>query len=132
MKTPAHTYFTAGLALLALAVCHSVQQVSAADPNGRITTEQEFREVLVGKKTSNKQGYSVLHEDGSMSGDFGRKELTGTWTWEGEYLCRGGKLGKNKLPRDCLAVIVSGDKMTVIAKKGKGKKRKYKIQETAE
>ena len=129
MKTPGHSYLVAGLAFLGLAACHSVQQVSAADPNTRIMTEQEFREVLVGKKTYNNSGYSVLHEDGSMSGDFGGKELTGTWTWEEKYLCRGGKLGKKKLPRDCLVVIVSGDKMTIVAKKGKGKKRKYKIQE---
>ena len=132
MKTPAHSCLVASLAFFALAACHSIQQVSAADPDTKITTEQEFRDVLVGKKTYNKSGYTVLHEDGTMSGDFGGKELTGTSTWEGEYLCRGGKLGKKKLPRDCLVVIVSGDKMTVVAKKGKGKKRKYKIQETTE
>ena len=132
MKTPAHTCITAGLAFLVLAICNSVQQASAADPDGRITTEQEYREVVVGKKTSNKHGWAVAHEDGSMSGDFGGRKLTGPWTWEGEYLCRSGKLGKKELPRDCLVVIVSGDKLTVIGKKGKGKKRKYKIQETAE
>ena len=129
MNTPSRTFFSAALAVLVFTACQSVQQRAEASNETRITTEQEFREVLVGKKTSNKSGYSVLHEDGSMSGEFGGKELTGTWTWEGEYLCRGGKLGKKKLPRDCLAVIVSGDRMTVKAKKGKGKKRKYKIQE---
>lgn len=129
MKIPTHSYLAAGLAFFALAVCHSVQQAKAADSDGRITTEQQFRDVLVGKRTSNQHGYSVLHEDGSMSGDFRGKELSGTWTWEEEYLCRGGKLGKKKLPWDCLVVIVSGDRMTVIGKKGEGKKRKYKIQE---
>ena len=130
MRTPTHSFFAAGLAFLALAVCHSVQLASAADSNERITTEQEFRDVLVGKRTSNQHGYSVLHEDGSMTGEFGGRELTGTWTWEGEYLCRSGKLGKQKIRPDCRVVIVSGDKLTVIGKKGKGKKRKYKIQES--
>ena len=129
MKTPTHSCLAAGLAFLALAFCHSVQLASAADSNGRITTEQEFRDVLVGKRASNQHGYSVLHEDGSMSGKFGDKELTGTWAWEGEYLCRSGKLGKRKIPLDCRVVIVSGDRLTVIGKKGKGKKRKYGIKE---
>ena len=130
MKTLIHSYFAAGLAFVGLVACQSVQPVSAADPEGRITTEQEFREVLVGKETYNQHGYSVLHEDGSMSGDFRGKELSGTWTWEGEYLCRGGKLGKKKLPRDCLVVVVTGDRLTVRGKKGKGKKRKYKIRQS--
>lgn len=130
MKASIHPYLAAGLAFVVLVAGLSVQQVSAADPDGRITTEQEFREVLVGKETYNQHGYSVLHEDGSMSGDFRGKELSGTWAWEGEYLCRGGKLGKKKLPWDCLVVVVTGDRMTVRGKKGKGKKRKYKIRES--
>ena len=50
MKIPARSFLAAGFALLALAAWHSFQQVSAADPSVRITTEQEFRDQVIGKK----------------------------------------------------------------------------------
>ena len=129
MNMSARTFRSAALAVGVFAVCQSVQPYAKAADENRITTKQEFTEALVGRKTSNQYGWAMLHEDASITGEFGDKELTGTWAWEGEYLCRAGKLGKKKIPRDCRVVIVSGTKLTVIGKKGKGKKRTYRIHE---
>ena len=48
----------------------------------RITTEQEFRDVIAGRKMTNEHGYAISHEDGSITGKFGKSRLTGTWSWE--------------------------------------------------
>lgn len=95
----------------------------------RITTEQEYRDAVVGKRFGNKDGHFVIHDDGSYTGEFGGKTQTGEWTWEGEFYCRSGKLGNRKLKRDCLVVFVEGDTLTGIRKKGKGKKLTYRLQE---
>lgn len=122
MKPIAHSYLVTGLAVLALAACHSIQQVSAADPSARIATEQEFREKAVGKKLVYKKGYVIVHDDGSLTGTFGKKKITGTWSWEDEYYCRTGKVGKKDFGHDCQVVEASGDSLVFITKKGKGKK----------
>ena len=49
MRPLVHSNLVIGLALLVLAACYSIQQVSAADSKVRIATEQEFREIAVGK-----------------------------------------------------------------------------------
>jgi len=107
----------------------AVPSPAATPSTRRITTEREFRDLLVGKKITNKDGYVVTHEDGTLTGKFGKKELTGTWSWEGEYFCRTAKLGKKDFGLDCQVVVVSEDKVTYTRKRGKGKKNTYRIQE---
>ena len=110
------------------------EQVAAPSPAAtpstrRITTEQEYLDLLVGKKIGNKYGYSVVHEDGTLTGEFDKKKLTGTWSWEGEYFCRTAKLGKKDFGLNCQVVTISGDKVTFTRDKGKGKENTYRIQE---
>ena len=98
-----------------------------ASSRKRITTEQAFRDLVVGRKMSNEHGFSMLHEDGSLSGEFGEGRLSGTWSWEGKFLCRIARHGNKNLGLDCQAVAVSGDKVTFTRKKGKGKKATYRL-----
>ena len=161
MNTPCHSYLAVGLAVLALAACQQAPQVpeassaaaqptvggslAAAEPaqqttdassaavpdDPRITTEQEFREKVVGKRVTNKSGYAILQEDGTITGAFGKggkDKVTGTWTWEGQYYCRTVKLGSNDPGYDCQVIEVSGDVLTSTRKKGKGKSSVWKIE----
>ena len=107
----------------------AVPSPTATPSTRRITTEREYRDLLVGKKITAKNGYVVSHEDGTLTGEFDKKELTGTWSWEGEYFCRTAKLGKKDFGLDCQVVVVSEDKVTYTRKKGKGKKNTFRIQE---
>ena len=130
MKHIAHSSFAAGLAILSLVAGLSVHQAWAADEKTRIETEQEFREIAVGKKLVYKIGeYVIAHDDGTMSGYFGGKPLTGNWNWEDGYYCRTGKLGGKSLGEDCQIVELSGNRLTFFRKKGKGgKSGPYKIE----
>lgn len=103
---------------------------AAATGKRRVTTEQEYRDAVVGKKFGNKHGYFVVHEDGTFTGEFSGKKMTGEWTWEDEFFCRSGKLGTRKIKHDCHAVFLEGDKLTGHRKKGKGKKVTYRLQES--
>ena len=51
----------------------------------RIATEQEFRDVVAGRKMTNEHGYATNRKDGSLTGKFGKYRLTGSWSWEGEF-----------------------------------------------
>ena len=113
------------------AMAQQAEETSAAAVPGkrRITTEQEFRDAVVGKKFGNKDGYFVMHEDETFTGKFGSKKLTGEWTWKDEFYCRSGKLGSRKLKQDCQVLFLEGDTLTGNRKKGKGKKFTYRLQE---
>ena len=77
-----------------------------------------------------KNGYFVIHEDGTLTGKFNNKKLTGKWTWEGQFFCRTTKLGTRKSGRDCQVIVVDGDTLTGSRKKGKGKTFSWKLQES--
>ena len=150
MKALSRSCIAAGLAGLALAACQPVQQVSdmpaaaaqpthqttatssAAVPSAmRITTEQQFKEKVVGKKLTSKNGYSIAHEDGTLTGAFGKggkDKLTGTWQWEEQYFCRTATVGKREFGYDCNVVEASGDMLTFTREKGKGKSTQWRIE----
>ena len=119
-----------GIAGVALTLSAWSGAASAANSGKKkIETEQEFRDVIVEKRLSNKHGYSVVHEDGTLSGEFGGKEVTGTWSWDGKYFCRTAKVGSKNFPLNCQTITVSGDKVTFGRNKGLGKKNKYRLEE---
>ena len=134
MDTRLRLTLVSALTLLVLAACQLALQVpdvsSAESSEGRITTEQEFRTKVVGKKNISKSGHSTIHKDGSITGNFRDKELTGTWTWEGEYFCRTVQLGDRDPHEDCQVIIVSGDEVSFIRKRGEGKTATFQMEES--
>ena len=94
---------------------------------GRVTTEQEFRELVVGREFRNDQGFGMCHADETITGEIGGKKLTGYWFWEGEHLCRTDRLGDEFLGSDCQVVFVSADKLTVVRNEGTGDKVTYRL-----
>ncbi len=130
MRPHVHSNFVAGLSLLALAASFSFQPVSFADEKTRIATEQEFREIGVEKKLVYKFGeYVIVHDDGTLSGYFSGKPLSGNWSWEDGYYCRTVSLGGKDLGHDCQIVELSGNRLNFIRKKGKGgNSGPYKIE----
>ena len=114
------------------AATRQAEETSSAAVTGkrRLATEQEFRDAVVGRRFGNKHGYFVVHEDGTFTGEFGGKDMTGEWTWEDEFFCRSGKLGTRKIKHDCHVISLEGDKLTGHRKKGKGKKVTYRLQES--
>ena len=124
-----HISLGVGLALVVLAACGQFAQADEAGSplDGRIMNEEQFRAALVGKKIDLGGGYVVTHEDGKLTGKVGNKKLTGKWAWKGEYYCRIVRLDGEKMPFDCQVIIISGDELTIVRKKGKGEQIVYRI-----
>ena len=95
----------------------------------RITTERDFLDLVAGKRIANEAGFVIAHEDGSLTGEFGKRRLSGTWTWQGRHYCRIAKLGNESLGLDCQTVVVSGDMATFTREKGKGKRSTWRLEE---
>ncbi|MDE0203137.1 MAG: hypothetical protein OXK73_11970 [Rhodospirillaceae bacterium] len=131
MSAPSRISLIAGLALVASVACGQLAKAdegTATSPfEGRIESEEQYRAALVGKKVDLGNGYAVSHADGRITGKVGNKRLTGKWAWKGKYFCRIVRLDGEKMPFDCQVQIISGDELTVIRKKGKGKRVTYKI-----
>ena len=134
MHAPLRRFLVVGLTLFVLAAWQTAQQeqeASAAEPKkGRITTKKEYITKVVGKKLTSGNGVVYSHKDGTLTGYFGEKEMTGTWTWEEGYWCRTVIIGGREFPHDCQVVTVLGDKLTFIRDRGEGAKIIYLIDKS--
>lgn len=94
----------------------------------RITTEEEFRRVVVDRKHNASWGYTINRKDGSIRGFYKGKFVSGAWSWEGEYYCRDVMIDTRDLGHDCQVVTVSGNKIVYTRKKGSGKTATFELE----
>ena len=110
----------------------AAEKKSMAAPDTQITTEEQYRAAVVGKRwvgINNASNWAVNHADGRLTGDVKDKKLTGAWTWEGAFYCRTAKWGEKDLGMDCQKVVLDGDILSVTRKKGEGKTSKWRLAE---
>ena len=94
---------------------------AAASDGKRITTEQEFRELVVDRDL---RGYDTSLRytgGGKVAGVSRGKRIKGTWDWVGSALCRTVTLGSTNLGYDCQAIFVIGDLVIVVRDEGRGR-----------
>ena len=88
----------------------------------RIKTEQQFRDLVVGR-TGVSEGHRVkVHANGRMSGNIkGRGKINGAWAWSGSFWCRNLNVGGEALGQNCQTVHISGNQVRYTQDKGRGR-----------
>lgn len=94
--------------------------IASAQNFKRITTENEFRQLVVGKKGVSEAGWFIVHADGKTSGKIFNKKFAAAWVWNKKMYSRNAVLGKQQLGTDCQVVKISGDQVQFIREYGKG------------
>ena len=112
---------TFSLLTLAAAVVLLAFTAPAAADGKRITTEKEFRELVVDRELAGEQTLLWYTGDGKMVGESRGKRIEGTWSWVGTDLCRTATLASRNLGYDCLAIFVIGDLVIVVRDEGHGR-----------
>lgn len=110
-------YFALSLAA-GLALCLA----NPADAAGKkIRKAADFNAQVVGKSLVYGDGTKISIGNGTLKGKTGKGDkIIGAWNWQGKFFCRNIQIGSNKLPTDCQAVVIDGDQISFIRKKGKG------------
>lgn len=104
--------------------CDTLKATNAA---AMIDTEEKFREQIVNRKLTLKSNWVVIKDDGTMEGNFGKKPIAGTWTWEDRYWCR--TMTTHSKNTDCQSYRVTPAGIVVARNKGKGKSFTYQYAE---
>ena len=100
--------------------CTALAAPVAATDGKRLTTEKEFRELVVDRPLARDRTVFSYTGDGRISGIVRGERFKGTWNWVGTALCRTATLGSRNLGQDCLAVFVVGDLVIVVRDEGRG------------
>jgi len=89
----------------------------------RITSEDQLRSQLVGKKMYDEHGnWFRWNADGTMSGHLkSGKKFVGVWKWSKKFVCRNGLVADKELGTDCQLIEIDGAAVRFTRKKGKGK-----------
>lgn len=112
--------------LLACAAMLAFASPAAADGK-RITTEAEFRQLVVDRDLDGGELRIRSDAGGKLEGTSRGRSFSGTWKWVDDTYCRQVFSRGQDLGYDCQAVFVDGDTVTFIRKKGKGQKVKLRI-----
>ncbi|WP_299373058.1 hypothetical protein [uncultured Tateyamaria sp.] len=114
------TRLFSSLALVAGLLC--APGFAAADFKA-ITTEADFRTLVVGKKLKFNKDHFVIRRNGKLSGNFGGKALKGNWAWRDGYWCR--TLTTHSKNTDCQLWETDGATFRVTRSKGTGQSFEY-------
>lgn len=106
-----------------IAVCVALLtsgSVAAASDLKRISTEDDFRKLVVGKKIKcgDKDHYTI-RRNGRLTGRFGGETLKGVWEWRDGYFCR--TLTTVRPGTDCQKFEVSAKELRGTRNRGKGR-----------
>lgn len=92
----------------------------AIETGRRLTTEKEFRGLVVDRKLTADRTILSYTGDGRMEGTSGGEQIEGMWRWAGSTLCRTVTVGTRNLGLDCQAVFVVGDLVVIVRNEGLG------------
>ena len=93
----------------------------AAAEGKRLTTEKEFRELVVDRELTGNRTILRYTGDGRMVGVSRGQRIEGRWGWVGATLCRTATLGSRDLGYDCTAIFVIGDLVVIVRDEGRGR-----------
>jgi hypothetical protein len=113
------THLTALAATIATASFFAASEANAQDFR-QITTEREFRAIVVDRKVYSDAGWTMVQSNGKASGRIFGKKFSANWVWDNKMYCRNAVLGAQKLGTDCQVVKVSGNQVQFIREYGKG------------
>ena len=101
-------------------LCIVLAAPAAADGK-RLSTEKQFRELVVDRQLTGDRTSLLYTGDGRMAGASHGKRIEGTWRWVDAALCRKVTWGSRELGYDCLAIFVIGDLVILVRDERRGR-----------
>ncbi len=114
--------FTISISIFGMCLALFLPVAAYSADEKRITTEKEFRELVVGRLHTGELGTVTVKNDNNVTGTIQGKSLTGLWNWTDGTYCRTVEVGGRNLGFDCQVVLISGDRVTYVRNNGKGKR----------
>lgn len=73
---------------------------------------------LYGRTLSNEQGFVMINQNGTVTGQFGSNAANLTWQVEDGKFCREGSVGSNPIAYACQTIQISRDQVSFINEDG--------------
>jgi hypothetical protein len=122
ISSPLHGGFLAAVVIGLLAV-------APADAWTRITTEDQFREAVIGRSITGHLYQVTAAADGSLTGVIEGLNLIGQWHWDDEgYYCTNALIAQHITGAYCSVVEIDGDQFRVTREKGNGAQFVYTLE----
>jgi hypothetical protein len=95
----------------------------------RITTDDQFREVVIGKSFTGPLYRVTAGADGSLAGEIEGLNLVGQWHWDDEgYYCTRARIAEHITGAYCSLVEIDGNQFRLTREKGQGAQFVYTLE----
>jgi hypothetical protein len=115
-------------AMVLLAATITLAAAPARADYQQVTTRDQFLSLVDGKSLTRPLVSIRVTPDGRISGKGASWPVTGTWTWEGGYLCRSLDWGGDDLGYNCQAVEADGNRLRITSDRGKGQSARFTLR----
>ncbi|WP_099827745.1 dihydrodipicolinate reductase [Oceaniglobus indicus] len=92
----------------------------AAQQFRAVTDKSDFVNLINGRELTRFGIRLSVSPGGAITGTAFTADVTGSWTWSGDYFCRSLKYGNKQLADNCQTVAVSGATIRFTADRGAG------------
>jgi len=113
--------------IFSLTACMNSEDTMTEKSAMALTTEQAFRDAVVGKTLDFKSNTLVINGDGTISGPWDGSGISGTWEWRDGAWCRIVSIGGEARPEDCQIWSIEGNQATFVRDRGNGGSATYTI-----
>ena len=93
-----------------------------------IKTRADFMSAVNGKTLTRPFVKIRLSSNGAITGKGASWDVTGKWSWKGNYLCRSLNWGGDDLGYNCQEIKVKGATMRITSDKGTGQSADFRLR----
>lgn len=92
-----------------------------------VTSQADFIKLVSGKTLTRPLVKIEVRPDGSIAGTGAAWDVTGTWSWQGNYFCRDLYWGGDALGYNCQEVRFEGGRIRFTSDKGQGDTAAFRL-----
>jgi hypothetical protein len=121
-------YLTVFKAVLVASLISLVPEFATSQTSQWIKEEDEFINLINGKKLKRFLIELSVETDGTITGTGAGTSVTGSWSWQDNYFCRNLSWGNRDLGSDCQKVELRGQKLFFTSDQGSGSTAGFTIR----
>ena len=121
-------YLTVFKAVLVASLISLVPEFATSQTSQWIKEEDEFINLINGKKLKRFLIELSVETDGTITGTGAGTSVTGSWSWQDNYFCRNLSWGNRDLGSDCQKVELRGQKLLFTSDRGSGSTAGFTIR----
>ncbi len=111
-----------------LAAVLTISPAMAISETAVVQDRDQFLRIIEGRTLARPLVRLNVLPDGSIDGHGAGIDVSGNWSWDGQFFCRDLYWGNDALGYNCQQVSVNGDRLRFTSDRGEGEHAEFRLR----